>query len=59
VPLKWREEVKEAEMEALRAVFAVALGLAAIGWITGACLGQHKLHATLNRDDDDDDEDDN
>ncbi|EPS41134.1 hypothetical protein H072_4970 [Dactylellina haptotyla CBS 200.50] len=51
VPLQWRGMVLQAEMEALRAVFGVALGLAAIGWLAGACLGQHKLHMTLNRED--------
>ncbi|KAF3933761.1 hypothetical protein ABW19_dt0208385 [Dactylella cylindrospora] len=50
---EWRGQVMDAEMEALRAVFIVALGLAVIGWGTGACLGRHKLHTTLHRVDED------
>ncbi|KAF3903216.1 hypothetical protein ABW20_dc0102747 [Dactylellina cionopaga] len=49
VPVQWKGEVMLAEMEALKAVFAVALALAAVGWVLGLCLGKHKLHTTMNR----------
>ncbi|KAK6337118.1 hypothetical protein TWF718_009903 [Orbilia javanica] len=57
VPLEWRAEVFDAEMAALRAVFLVALGLGAVGWISGTFLGHHKLHTTLAREDVHEDED--
>lgn len=49
VPLRWRGEVMQAEMAALTAVFTVALVIAVGGWVAGACLGVHKLHSTLSR----------
>ncbi|EWC46439.1 hypothetical protein DRE_04382 [Drechslerella stenobrocha 248] len=57
VPDQWKEDVMQSEMAALRAVFIVALLLAMAGWVTGACLGKHKLHTTISRDDDDDEVD--
>ncbi|KAK6526047.1 hypothetical protein TWF281_011087 [Arthrobotrys megalospora] len=56
IPLKWRGDVLNSEMAALRSVFWVALGLALIGWISGTFLGHHKLHTTLNREDEHEEE---
>ncbi|KAF3911937.1 hypothetical protein ABW20_dc0109350 [Dactylellina cionopaga] len=53
VPTRWKGEVVQAEMEALRAVFWVAFGLAVVGWLIGMCVGKHKLHTTLSREEED------
>lgn len=49
LPAGWQEGVMDSYATALRGVFVTALGIAILGFISGAFMKQHTLHKTLAR----------
>ena len=49
LPSGWKEGVFECFEGAFKAVFLTALGIAVLGWLCGAFMGEHTLHENLER----------
>lgn len=49
LPSGWKDGVFESYLDALRAVFLTALGVAVLGLVCGSFMRQHTLHTTLDR----------